>query len=223
MVPRSTGKIPRKIEDTVRYKSKNFCCICGVDDLPSTSITELHHINGKHLDHREDNLAPLCSNHQTQAHTTAVRGKVLTGGMIKRYKKQWEKLVLKQRESNFRIISSQQHKLAPGGRSNNKNSFFEKLYQKMTGAQLRFLLVLKESMKIGGRGMDCGYVSRYFQNIIKSKTDRYDGWITPFITAHLQENGLVSVADNFFRLNKIGEDFLNYIEGKRYKISDKEL
>ncbi len=122
----------------------------------------------------------------------------------------------------LKLIFSRQYQVTKEYR-NNKNYFFEELYQKMTGAQLRFLFVLKESMKLGGRGMDCGYVSNYFQNIIKSKTDKYDGWITPFITAYLQENGLVTVADNFFRINKIGEDFLSYVESKAYKISDKEL
>lgn len=122
----------------------------------------------------------------------------------------------------LKLIFSEQYEVIKENKGD-KNIFFENLYSKMTGAQLRFLLILRESMKIGGKGMDCRYVSQYFQNIIKSKTDRYDGWITPFITAYLQKNGLVSVADNFFRLNKIGEDFLNYIEDKEYKRSDKEL
>jgi len=122
----------------------------------------------------------------------------------------------------LKLIFSNQYKSIKES-NNNEESFFERLYNKMTGAQLRFLFVLRESMKLGGRGMDCGYVSNYFQKIIKSKTDRYDGWITPFITAYLQENGLVSIADNFFRLNKIGEEFLTYIEKKKYKISEKVL
>lgn len=122
----------------------------------------------------------------------------------------------------FKLIFTRQYKAVKENQSN-ENSFFERLYSKMTGAQLRFLFILRESMKLGGRGLDCGYVSNYFQNVIKSKTDRYDGWITPFITAYLQENGLISVADNFFRLNKIGEEFLNYIETKGYKISEKGL
>lgn len=107
--------------------------------------------------------------------------------------------------------------------SKDKNDLFEKIYKKATGAQLRFLLILRESMKLGGKGLDCGYVSRYFLNVIQSKTDRYDGWITPFITAHLQENDLVSVSDNFFRLNKTGKDFLDYIESRKYPILSKEL
>ena len=124
--------------------------------------------------------------------------------------------------NKLKLIFSKQYKSIRENKGN-KNSFFDRLYSKMTGAQLRFLFVLRKSMKLNDRGMDCRDVSNYFQNIIKTKTDRYDGWITPFITAYLQENGLVSVADNFFRLNKIGEDFLTFIEGKGYKISEKEL
>ncbi len=105
----------------------------------------------------------------------------------------------------------------------NDNTQFEEIYAKSTGAQLRFLFVLRESMRLGGKGMDCGYVSNYFQNTISSMTNRYRGWITPFITAYLQEKGLVSVSNNFFSLNKSGEEFLEYIEAKRYSIEEKEL
>lgn len=105
----------------------------------------------------------------------------------------------------------------------NKDVFFEDIYSHATGAQLRFIKILRESMRLGGRGMDCGYVRRYFIDVIGSKTDRYQGWITPFITAYLQEKELVSVRDNFFSLNKIGEEFLTYIEGKKYPIEEREL
>jgi len=103
-----------------------------------------------------------------------------------------------------------------------KDELMEKLYEKMTGAQLRFLFLLREA-SLKGRGMDCGYVSNYFQQIIKSKTDRYDGWITPFITQYLQENQLLSVADNYYKLEKSGEIFLKYIEDKGYSTQDKPL
>jgi hypothetical protein len=107
--------------------------------------------------------------------------------------------------------------------TNKNNEYFENIYSKITGAQLRFLFVLRESMRMGGKGMDCGYVSNYFQNVIGSMTDRYKGWITPFITAYLQEKGLVNVADNYFSLNKIGEEFLEYLEETDYQIKEKDL
>lgn len=116
---------------------------------------------------------------------------------------------------------------ASGGESKilqkDKILFFEEIWLKTTGAQLRFLEVLRESMRNNGRGMDCGYVSNYFQNIIGKMTDRYRGWITPFIVAYIQEKGIVVVSDNFFSITNLGEDFLDYIEQKGYKIKDKEL
>lgn len=118
---------------------------------------------------------------------------------------------------------------AKGGKSkaqikNGKNNdYFEEVYSNITGAQLRFLEILKESMRGGGRGMDCGYVSTYFQNVIGSMTNRYHGWITPFITAYIQEKGLTFVSDNFFSLTKTGEEFLDYIKSKRYPTQEREL
>jgi len=106
--------------------------------------------------------------------------------------------------------------------SGKNNQLMETLYEKMTGAQLRFLFLLREA-SIKGRGLDCGYVSNYFQQIIKSKTDRYDGWITPFITQYLQENQLISVADNYYKLEKSGITFLNYVENKNYPVLEKQL
>ena len=102
------------------------------------------------------------------------------------------------------------------------DDLMESLYTKMTGAQLRFLILLREA-SVKGRGLDCGYVSNYFQQIIKSKTDRYDGWITPFITQYLQDNQLLSVADNYYKIEKRGNDFLKYIEDKGYSTQDKPL
>lgn len=120
----------------------------------------------------------------------------------------------------FKVIFSGQYQTKKETGKNDE--LMESLYEKMTGAQLRFLILLREA-SVKGRGLDCGYVSNYFQQIIKSKTDRYDGWITPFITQYLQDNQLLSVADNYYKLEKRGEDFLKYIEGKGYSTQDKPL
>lgn len=120
----------------------------------------------------------------------------------------------------FKVIFSGQYEVKKETGKNDE--LMESLYEKMTGAQLRFLVLLREA-SIKGRGLDCGYVSNYFQQIIKSKTDRYDGWITPFITQYLQDNQLLSVADNFYKIEKRGEDFLKYIESKNYPVQDKPL
>lgn len=128
------------------------------------------------------------------------------------------------RVNNFTgTVSAKGGKALKQSQTDTNNDFFEEIYSNATGAQLRFLRVLRESMRLGGKGMDCGYVSRYFQNTIGSMTNRYHGWITPFITAYLQEKDLVSVSNNFFSLNKIGIDFLVYIEARKYPIQEKEL
>jgi hypothetical protein len=120
----------------------------------------------------------------------------------------------------FKIIFSGQYQTKK--ETGKHDELMENIYEKMTGAQLRFLVLLREA-SIKGRGLDCGYVSNYFQQIIKSKTDRYDGWITPFITQYLQDNNLLSVADNYYKIEKLGEDFLKYIEDKGYSTQDKPL
>jgi len=120
----------------------------------------------------------------------------------------------------FKIIFNGQYQTKK--ETGEHDELMENLYEKMTGAQLRFLVLLREA-SIKGRGLDCGYVSSYFQQIIRSKTDRYDGWITPFITQYLQDNQLLSVADNYYKIEKLGEDFLKYIENKGYSTQDKPL
>lgn len=120
----------------------------------------------------------------------------------------------------FKVIFSGQYEVKKETGKNDE--LMKSLYEKMTGAQLRFLVLLREA-SIKGRGLDCGYVSNYFQQIIKSKTDRYDGWITPFITQYLQDNQLLSVADNYYKIEKRGEYFLKYVEDKGYSIQDKPL
>jgi len=122
----------------------------------------------------------------------------------------------------FKAVFNKQYKVVKE-KVASQNILYENIYKKLTGAQLKFLEVLRESMRGGGRGMDCGYVSRYFINIIGTKTDRYDGWITPFITAYLQENGLVKVSDNFFILEDKGFNFLDYLDKMKYPLTKKTL
>lgn len=108
--------------------------------------------------------------------------------------------------------------------SKTRNKFFEKIYEKITGAQMHFLVLLKQFYKRGMKqGMPCDYASNYFQNLVKSKTKNYDGWITPFFTAYLEENNLVSVSDNFYHMEKLGFEFLEYLEKINYSEKDKEF
>lgn len=106
----------------------------------------------------------------------------------------------------------------------NKDELFEKIFEKISGAQIHFLILLKKFYtKRMKRGMPCGYASNYFQNLVKSQTRKYDGWITPFFTAYLEENSLVSVSDNYYHLEKPGFEFLDYLEKMGYSEKDKEF
>lgn len=123
----------------------------------------------------------------------------------------------------FRVIFDQ-FKPRKEKSGNNKNELFEKIYEKISGAQIHFLILLKQFYTKGmKKGMPCGHASNYFQNIVKSQTRKYDGWIAPFLTAYLEENNLVSVSDGFYHMEKTGFDFLDYLEKMEYSEKDKEL
>jgi len=108
--------------------------------------------------------------------------------------------------------------------SSNKNGLFEKIYEKISGAQIHFLVLLKQFYIKGGKmGMPCGYASNYHQNLVKARTSRYDGWITPFFTAYLEENNLVSISNNYYHMEKLGFGFLDYLEKMGYSEKDKEF
>ena len=103
-----------------------------------------------------------------------------------------------------------------------KNEFLVKIYEKISGAQIHFLILLRQFYTKGGKmGMPCGYASNYHINFVKPRTNRYDGWITPFFTAYLEENNLVSVSDNYYQMEKLGFDFLDYLEKMGYSEKDK--
>lgn len=105
-----------------------------------------------------------------------------------------------------------------------KNQLFEKIYERISGAQIHFLVLLRQFYTKGGKtGMPCGYASNYHISFVKPRTHRYDGWITPFFTAYLEENGLVSVSNNYYHMEKLGFDFLDYLEKMGYSEKDKEF
>jgi len=105
-----------------------------------------------------------------------------------------------------------------------KNELFEKIYEKISGAQIHFLILLRQFYTKGEKmGMPCGYATNYHVSFVKPRTHRYDGWITPFFTAYLEENGLVSVSDSYYHMEKLGFDFLDYFEKMGYSEKDKEF
>lgn len=122
----------------------------------------------------------------------------------------------------LKIILAQYKAKKEVSASGNMNEVFEKIYEKITGAQIHFLYLLKQFSK-KGVGMPCGYASQYFQNLVKSQTNRYDGWITPFFTDYLEGNRLVSVSNNYYHLETLGTKFLDYLEKMGYSEKDKQF
>lgn len=126
-------------------------------------------------------------------------------------------------DDKFKIVL-EQFKPRKEATNKTKNEFFEKIYEKITGAQMHFLVLLKQFYTKGMKqGMPCGYASNYHINFVKPRTRRYDGWITPFFTAYLEENNLVSVSNNFYHLEKLGFEFLDYLDKMDYSEKDKEF
>lgn len=58
-------KIPKEIENQVLSLSNNRCCIC------QTPFIQFHHIDENPSNHNIDNIAPLCPNCHTRAHSKA--------------------------------------------------------------------------------------------------------------------------------------------------------
>ena len=58
-------KTPKEIENQVLSLSNNRCCIC------QTPFIQFHHIDENPSNHNIDNIAPLCPNCHTQAHSKA--------------------------------------------------------------------------------------------------------------------------------------------------------
>jgi formate-dependent nitrite reductase cytochrome c552 subunit len=58
-------KIPKEIENEVLSRSNNRCCIC------QTPFIQFHHIDEDPSNNKIENIAPLCPNCHTQAHSNA--------------------------------------------------------------------------------------------------------------------------------------------------------
>jgi formate-dependent nitrite reductase cytochrome c552 subunit len=58
-------KIPKEIENRVLSLSNNRCCVC------QTPFIQFHHIDEDPSNNKIENIAPLCPNCHTQAHSNA--------------------------------------------------------------------------------------------------------------------------------------------------------
>jgi hypothetical protein len=78
--------IPRKLSDEVLYKCAFRCCVCRIH----RARPQLHHIDGDPGNNTAENLAPLCSNCHSAAHTRSTVTQNLTPARIGAFKKRWE-------------------------------------------------------------------------------------------------------------------------------------
>jgi hypothetical protein len=73
-------------------KCNNRCCVC------QTPFVVIHHIDENPSNNDPDNLAPLCPNCHSQAHSTAQLTTNLTGERIKLLRDKWYEYCEKRRE-----------------------------------------------------------------------------------------------------------------------------
>lgn len=57
-------KIPKSVENEILSRSNNRCCIC------QTPFIQFHHVDENPSNNAIENIAPLCPNCHTQAHST---------------------------------------------------------------------------------------------------------------------------------------------------------
>lgn len=82
-------KIPDELATKVLYQSDRTCCICR---LPGRKI-EIHHIDGDPSNNKIDNLAVLCKDCHSEAHSTQAFARNLTPALVQKYNESWQDIV----------------------------------------------------------------------------------------------------------------------------------
>jgi len=76
-------KIPEKLRIEVQFKSNNRCCVC------QTPFIVFHHIDGDPTNNDISNIAPLCPNCHSQAHSKGTITNNLTNSRIIALRDKW--------------------------------------------------------------------------------------------------------------------------------------
>jgi len=84
--------VPESLRLEVLAKCSNRCCIC------QTPFIVIHHIDGDSSNNDPQNLAPLCPNCHSQAHSTAQLTTNLTSERIKQLRDKWYEYCEKRKE-----------------------------------------------------------------------------------------------------------------------------
>lgn len=81
--------LPETIATEVLYLSDRTCCICRL----AGRKVEIHHIDGDPSNNDLDNLAVLCKDCHSEAHTTQAFSRNLTPSLIRKYNQSWRDTV----------------------------------------------------------------------------------------------------------------------------------
>ncbi|HOE63823.1 MAG TPA: hypothetical protein PKW18_11845 [Candidatus Sumerlaeota bacterium] len=76
-------KIPKSVENEILSRSNNRCCIC------QTPFIQFHHVDENPSNNAIENIAPLCPNCHTQAHSTGKLAVNLTSKRIITLRDKW--------------------------------------------------------------------------------------------------------------------------------------
>lgn len=83
--------IPKRVEREILFKNQSVCCVC------QKSGVQIHHIDGDPSNNNLPNLCVLCVEHHAQASSIGTMTKGLDAGLLRKYKSEWEGLVLRRR------------------------------------------------------------------------------------------------------------------------------
>ena len=81
--------IPDELAAEVMFASDQTCCVCN-DQIRKT---EIHHIDGDPSNNDRSNLALVCKDHQSEAHTDHSFARNLTPDLIRLYDENWRAIV----------------------------------------------------------------------------------------------------------------------------------
>ena len=81
--------IPGELAAEVMFASDRTCCVCRDPNRK----TEIHHIDGDPSNNDFANLAVVCKDHQSEAHTNHAFARNLTPDIVRKYNESWRAIV----------------------------------------------------------------------------------------------------------------------------------
>ena len=88
-MPKKRIKIPDELAAKVMFDSDRTCCVCR----DSTRKVEIHHIDSDPSNNDFSNLAVVCKDCQSDAHTTHDFARNLTPELIRKYNESWRAII----------------------------------------------------------------------------------------------------------------------------------